>query len=88
MWVDEGKLLRVQHEADIRPAVQAVTDDGNAKSDEGMHAQLMRTTGLGPHCDTGATALAGQDPPLGDSGFSMDRVDDLARPVIEVDAER
>ena len=66
MWVDERECFSMEHEACIRPAVQAVADDRHADPDGGVDAQLMSPARLGAERDTGATALPGEHLPFGD----------------------
>src|SRR5690606_16993007 len=72
-------------------AVEAIADDRRVEAEgvRGVDAELVRAPGARRELD--ARAAAGQpldDAPRGDRRLAVDRIVDLARPVVEIDAER
>src|SRR4051794_34273542 len=88
--MDEGECLGMQREALGGAAVQPVADDRGAEAERvgGVDAELVAAAGARHEVDAGARAGAIDDVPVGDRRLAVLRVDDLARPVVEVDAER
>ena len=89
VWVDEGDRLRVEHQPCVRPTIQTVTHDRHADATRvrSVDAQLVRAAGLGHEQNLRAPVLARQYLPFGDRCFAVFLVDDLPRPVVEVDTQ-
>src|SRR5262249_2903346 len=78
----------MEHEAAIRTPVQAIANDGRAETDRGVDAQLVAAAGFWKRCDGGATPAAREHAPRRDRGSAIHVIDELARAIVEIDAQR
>lgn len=65
--------------------VERIAQDWMAQSVAGVNTELMRAPGDGPKLDACAIGLAGQNPKVGRCGAALNVIDDLIRPIVNIE---